>query len=89
MKKILLLVITLITFTNVSYASFPVTNTFSIRQDAITTKSIDPITKNIEFKEQEYIKIRRIWTQVLIIIMLVALLFGIGILILLKENNLV
>ena len=89
MKKILLLVITLITFTNVSYASFPVTNTFSIRQDAITTESIDPITKNIEFKEQEYIKIRRIWTQVLIIIMLVALLFGIGILILLKENNLV
>ena len=41
MKKLLLLLITLITFTNVSYASFPVADTLKVKQDTIKTESVD------------------------------------------------
>jgi hypothetical protein len=41
MKKLLLLLITLTTLTNVSYASFPVADTLKVKQDTITTESVD------------------------------------------------
>ena len=40
MKKLLLLLITLITFTNVSYASFPVSDTLKVRQDTLQTEEM-------------------------------------------------
>ena len=40
-KKLTLLLITLITFANVSYASFPVADTFKVKQDTIKTESVD------------------------------------------------
>ena len=39
-KKILFLVIALISFTNVSYASFPITDTFEIKQDTVNTETV-------------------------------------------------
>ena len=39
MKKLLLLLITLTTLTNVSYASFPVTDTLKIKQDTVQTET--------------------------------------------------
>ena len=103
MKKLLLLLITLITFTNVSYASFPVSDTLKVKQDFEQKEEIkqyhsnlikmgidlndcrcesckaviDPITNNIKSKEEEYIKIKRIWINVLIILMILSLLLGI------------
>ena len=41
MKKLLLLLITLITFTNISYASFPITDTLKVKQDTIQTETVD------------------------------------------------
>jgi len=41
MKKILLLLITLTTLTNVSYASFPVTDTLKIKQDTVQTETVE------------------------------------------------
>ena len=38
---------------------------------------IDPITNNIKSKEEEYIKIKRIWINVLIILIILSLLLGI------------
>ena len=40
MKKLLLLLITLITLTNVSYASFPVSDTLKVRQDTLQTEEM-------------------------------------------------
>ena len=40
MKKLILLLITLLTFTNVSYASFPITDTLQVKQDTIQTEEI-------------------------------------------------
>ena len=40
MKKLLLLLITLITFTNASYASFPVSDTLKVRQDTLQTEEM-------------------------------------------------
>ena len=40
MKKLILLLITLTTFTNVSYASFPITDTLEVKQDTLQTKEI-------------------------------------------------
>ena len=40
MKKLLLLLITLITLTNVSYASFPIADTLKVKQDTIQTEEI-------------------------------------------------
>ena len=40
MKKLILLLITLLTFTNVSYASFPITDTLQLKQDTIQTEEI-------------------------------------------------
>tara|TARA_B110000467_G_scaffold161196_1_gene181831 strand:+ start:975 stop:1337 length:363 start_codon:yes stop_codon:yes gene_type:complete len=40
MKRILLLLITLTTFMNVSYASFPIINTLEIKQDTLQTEEI-------------------------------------------------
>ena len=39
-KKLLFLFIALISFTNVSYASFPITDTFEIKQDTVNTETI-------------------------------------------------
>ena len=41
MKKILLLLITLTTFTNVSYASFPVSDTLKVKQDTVQTETVE------------------------------------------------
>ena len=40
MKKLILLFIALTTFTNVSYASFPITDTLEIIQDTVQTEDI-------------------------------------------------
>jgi len=40
MKKLILLLITLTTFTNVSYASFPVSDTLKVKQDTVQTEEI-------------------------------------------------
>ena len=40
MKKLLLLLITITTFTNISYASFPVADTLKVKQDTIQTEEI-------------------------------------------------
>ena len=41
MKKLLLLLITLTTFTNVSYASFPVSDTLKVKQDTVQTETVE------------------------------------------------
>jgi hypothetical protein len=41
MKKLLLLLITLTTFTNVSYASFPVADTLKVKQDTVQTETVE------------------------------------------------
>ena len=41
MKKLIFLLITLITLTNVSYASFPVTDTLKIKQDTVQTETVE------------------------------------------------
>ena len=41
MKKLILLLITLTTFTNVSYASFPVLDTLKVKQETIQKETID------------------------------------------------
>ena len=40
MKRLILILITLTTFTNVSYASFPITDTLQVKQDTIQTEKI-------------------------------------------------
>jgi len=40
MKKLILILITLTTFTNVSYASFPVADTLEFKQDTVQTEEI-------------------------------------------------
>ena len=39
-KKLLFLFIALISFTNVSYASFPITDIFEIKQDTVNTETV-------------------------------------------------
>ena len=41
MKKSILLLITLITLTNVSYASFPMTDTLKVKQDTVQTETVE------------------------------------------------
>jgi len=41
MRNLLFIFITLITFANVSYASFPVADTLKMKQDAVQTESVD------------------------------------------------
>ena len=41
MKKLLLILITLVTLTNVSYASFPVVDTLKIKQDTVQTETVE------------------------------------------------
>ena len=41
MKRLLLLIITLITFTNVSFASFPVADTLKVKQDTEETETVE------------------------------------------------
>ena len=41
MKKLILLLITLITLTNVSYASFPVADTLKMKQDTVQTETVE------------------------------------------------
>ena len=40
MKRLILILITLTTFTNVSYASFPVADTLEFKQDTVQTEEI-------------------------------------------------
>ena len=40
MKKLLVMLITLTTFTNVSYASFPITDTLQIKQDTLKKETV-------------------------------------------------
>ena len=47
MKKLLLLLIALTTFTNVSYASFPITDTLEIKQDTLQTEEIKQYHSNL------------------------------------------
>jgi len=49
MKKILLLLITLTAFNNVSYASFPVSDTLKVKQDTLQTEEI----KQYHYKLQQ------------------------------------
>ena len=49
MKKSILLLITLITLTNVSYASFPVADTLKMKQDTVQTEAV----------EQYYIRMKK------------------------------
>ena len=44
MKKLILLLITLTTLHNVSYASFPVTDTLEMKQDTVQTEEIKTIS---------------------------------------------
>ena len=41
MKKLILLLITLTTLTNVSYASFPVADTLKVKQDTVQTETVE------------------------------------------------
>ena len=41
MKKLLLLLITLTTLTNVSYASFPIADTLKVKQDTVQTETVE------------------------------------------------
>ena len=41
MKKLLFLLITLITFANISYASFPVADTLKVKQDTLQTETLE------------------------------------------------
>ena len=41
MKKLLLILITLTTLTNVSYASFPVSDTLKVKQDSVQTETVE------------------------------------------------
>ena len=40
-KKLLLILITLTTITNVSYASFPVADTLKVKQDSVQTETVE------------------------------------------------
>ena len=62
MKKLLLLLITLITFTNISYASFPINDTLKVKQDTIQTETVDQyhirmqkMAYNLESYKQHYL----------------------------------
>ena len=41
MKKLLLLLITITTFTNISYASFPVADTLKVKQNTVQTETVE------------------------------------------------
>ncbi len=47
MKKLILLLITLITLINVSYASFPVSDTLKVKQDTLQTEEIKQYHSNL------------------------------------------
>ena len=47
MKKLILMLILLITFTNVSYASFPINEAFEIKQDTLQTEEIKQYHSNL------------------------------------------
>ena len=47
MKKLLLLIITITTLTNVSYASFPVSDTLKVKQDTLQTEEIKQYHSNL------------------------------------------
>ena len=46
MKKLLLLLITLVTLTNVSYASFPVSDTLKLKQNTVETETAETIASS-------------------------------------------
>ena len=55
MKKIILLLITITTFTNVSYASFPVVEKVNLQ----TTKKIERILESINYNRSEFLSIKK------------------------------
>jgi hypothetical protein len=55
MKRIILLLITITTFTNVSYASFPVVEKVSFQ----TTKQIEPIIESISYNKSKFLSTKK------------------------------
>jgi hypothetical protein len=55
MKRIILLLITITTFTNVSYASFPVVEKVSFQ----TTKQIEPILESITYNRSKILRTKK------------------------------
>lgn len=55
MKRIIFLLITITTFTNVSYASFPVVDKVSFQ----TTKQIEPILESINFNRSKILSTQK------------------------------
>jgi hypothetical protein len=55
MKKIILLLITITTFTNVSYSSFPVVEQVSFQ----TTKKIEPILESITYHRSKILSTKK------------------------------
>ena len=91
MKRIILLLITITTFTNVSYASFPVVEKVSFQ----TTKQIEPILESITYNRSKFLgpfkylfwwnwkifskwSTYSFWKKVLICLILVGVCFGIA-----------
>ena len=92
MKKMILLLITITTFTNVSYASFPVVEKVSFQ----TTKQIEPILESITYNRSKILSTKKsnlylwnwkifpkwstysFWKKVLICLILVGVCFGIA-----------
>ena len=91
MKRIILLLITITTFTNVSYASFPVVEKVSFQ----TTKQIEPILESITYNRSKILgpfkylfwwnwkifpkwSTYSFWKKVLICLILVGVCFGIA-----------
>ena len=91
MKRIILLLITITTFTNVSYASFPVVEKVSFQ----TTKQIEPILESITYNRSKILgpfkylfwwnwkifpkwSTYSFWKKVLICLILVGVCFGLA-----------
>ena len=97
MKRIILLLITITTFTNVSYASFPVVEKVSFQ----TTKQIEPILESITYNRSKILSTKKsnlylwnwkifpkwstysFWKKVIICVILLAVVLFIGMVVLL------
>ena len=97
MKRIILLLITITTFTNLSYASFPVVEKVSFQ----TTKQIEPILESITYNRSKILSTKKsnlylwnwkifpkwstysFWKKVIICVILLAVVLFIGMVVLL------
>ena len=97
MQRIILLLITITTFTNVSYASFPVVEKVSFQ----TTKQIEPILESITYNRSKILSTKKsnlylwnwkifpkwstysFWKKVIICVILLAVVLFIGMVVLL------